>query len=145
MDNPIVFQPCCYPREGNFRVSGIPAGNYRVFALPQRNEPIPQARPEFISQYESRALSVTVQKGITSGNPQVPFSISRYLNSEAVPRSPKIKNASPEGDAILTETSNRGERIRTSGLLRPRQARYQAAPRPDLQETHCASFAIELQ
>ena len=43
------------------------------------------------------------------------------------------------------ETTNRGERIRTSGLLRPRQARYQAALRPDKQEVHCASFDSLLQ
>ena len=41
--------------------------------------------------------------------------------------------------------TNRGERIRTSGLLRPRQARYQAALRPDKQEVHCASFDSPLQ
>ena len=36
------------------------------------------------------------------------------------------------GDARgLREESGRGARIRTGGLLRPRQARYQAALRPD--------------
>ena len=41
------------------------------------------------------------------------------------------------------ERSGRGARIRTGGLLRPRQARYQAALRPDIQQqlilTHYAN------
>jgi hypothetical protein len=56
-----------------------------------------------------------------------------------------MKKGGSLGPAYPINLSNRGERIRTSGLLRPRQARYQAALRPDKQEVHCASFDIPLQ
>lgn len=48
-----------------------------------------------------------------------------------------ITKSVPRGDATgpkplkVRETDGRGARIRTGDLLRPRQARYQAAPRPD--------------
>ena len=36
-------------------------------------------------------------------------------------------------DTYSTGDSGRGARVRTGGLLLPKQARYQAAPRPDTQ------------
>lgn len=54
----------------------------------------------------------------------VPFGSKEVL----IKRSPHIhKKKPPEGGFFV---NGRGERIRTSGLLLPKQARYQAALRP---------------
>ena len=59
--------------DGHFQVSGIAPGNYRLFGVPLANEPIPYGSPDFIDRYKSRALGVTVQKGVTSGGLKVPL------------------------------------------------------------------------
>jgi hypothetical protein len=59
--------------DGHFQVSGIAPGNYKLFGVPFANEPIPYGSPDFIDRYKSRALGVTVQKGVTSGGLKVPL------------------------------------------------------------------------
>gem|GEM_PF-3454957 len=49
-----------------------------------------------------------------------------YLQKRLQPVSEAFRNG-----LYLTDTFNRGERIRTSGLLVPNQALYQAEPRPE--------------
>ena len=49
--------------------------------------------------------------------------------------------ANAEGGSGVKLTG-RGARIRTADLLRPRQARYQTAPRPDRDYTNCAKPLI---
>jgi len=59
--------------DGHFQVSGIAPGNYKLFGVPFVNEPIPYGSSDFIDRYKSRALGVTVQKGVTSGGLKVPL------------------------------------------------------------------------
>jgi hypothetical protein len=59
--------------DGHFQVSGIAPGNYKLFGVPFANEPLPYGSPDFFDRYKSRALGVTVQKGVTSGGLKVPL------------------------------------------------------------------------
>ena len=51
--------------QGNseFTMNGIAPGNYKLFAVPYLNETVPYRSLDFIARHESRALSVTVEKG----------------------------------------------------------------------------------
>jgi hypothetical protein len=59
--------------DDHFEIAGITPGKYQLFAVPYMNESPPYRSLEFITRYEARAISVTVQKGMTSGGLQVPY------------------------------------------------------------------------
>lgn len=60
--------------DGHFEIAGIPPGTYTVFAVPSGNEPIPLLNDaESLKRNASRVLTVTVQKGMTTGSLQVPY------------------------------------------------------------------------
>ena len=54
-------------------MNGIAPGNYKIFAVPYLNETVPYRSPEFIARHESRAVSVTVQKGTTVEGVSAPY------------------------------------------------------------------------
>jgi hypothetical protein len=72
-NNAALYRVIYIPRNGAFRLSGIVPGNYKIFAVPYLNEPIPHRSPEFLGRHESGALSVTVQKGTSISGLRVPF------------------------------------------------------------------------
>jgi hypothetical protein len=58
--------------KGNFNFTGIAPGTYRVFAwdnLPTGTE----QNAEFMGEYETRGISVTVSTGLTLPNIEVPL------------------------------------------------------------------------
>jgi hypothetical protein len=61
------------PRNGTFEMKGVAPGIYKLFAVPYVNETVPYRSPEFIARYESRAVTVTVQKEMTVGGVEVPY------------------------------------------------------------------------
>ena len=67
-----LYQVINVDGDDHFQVAGIAPGQYKLFAVPYLNEPPPFRSMEFIARYESRAISITVHKGMTSGGLQVP-------------------------------------------------------------------------
>jgi hypothetical protein len=72
-NNASLYRTASLPSIGYFQLSGIPPGNYKIFAVPQLNEAIAFRSEEFITRYEFRGLSVSVQQGINSGSLQIPY------------------------------------------------------------------------
>jgi hypothetical protein len=56
---------------GQFELHGLAPGNYKLFAIPARNEIVSSFSPEFVAQYESRATTVLVQRGMTTSGVQI--------------------------------------------------------------------------
>jgi hypothetical protein len=71
--NSSLYRILYLPRNGEFRMNGIAPGNYKIFAVPYLNETVPYRSPEFIARHESRAVSVTVQKGTTLEGVSAPY------------------------------------------------------------------------
>jgi hypothetical protein len=71
--NASLYRVLYLPRNSEFKMNGIAPGNYKLFAVPYLNETVPYRSPEFIARHESRAISVTVQKGGIVEGIQAPF------------------------------------------------------------------------
>lgn len=71
--NASLYRVLYVPRNAEFRMNGIAPGNYKMFAVPYLNEMVPYRSPEFLARHESRAVSVTVQKGATVEGILAPF------------------------------------------------------------------------
>jgi hypothetical protein len=70
---PTFYRVLYRPRNGTFEMKGIPPGTYKLFAVPYVNQTVPYRSAEFIARYESRAVTVTVQKQITLRGVEVPY------------------------------------------------------------------------
>jgi len=55
-----------------FMLRGIPPGNYKIFAIADEGNDLPIRNAEFASQYDSRGVNVTVEKGAVVGGLQLP-------------------------------------------------------------------------
>jgi Carboxypeptidase regulatory-like domain len=71
--NGSLYRVIYLPRNAEFRMNGVAPGAYKLFAVPYLNETIPYRSLEFIARHESRAVSVTVQKGSTVEGVQAPY------------------------------------------------------------------------
>jgi hypothetical protein len=71
--NASLYRVIDLPGNAEFKMNGIAPGTYKLFAVPYLNETVPYRSPEFIARYESRAVSVTVQKGTTLEGIKAPF------------------------------------------------------------------------
>jgi len=71
--NASLYRVLYLPRNAEFKTNGVAPGNYKLFAVPYLNETVPYRSPEFLSRHESRAVSVTVEKGRTVEGVQAPF------------------------------------------------------------------------
>jgi hypothetical protein len=71
--HPAFYRMLSLTENGTFAMKGIPPGIYKLFAVPYVNETVPYRSPEFIARYESRAVTVTVQKEMTVGGVEVPY------------------------------------------------------------------------
>jgi hypothetical protein len=60
-------------RDEEFVIRGLVPGTYKVFAVRHSNEPLPYQSPEFMAQYEGRALTITIEKGTRLTGLQVPY------------------------------------------------------------------------
>ena len=68
-NNPALYRREVLPASSErVLLRGIAPGNYRIFAVPDTGESLPYRSPEFAARYESRAVTVTVQKGATSSD-----------------------------------------------------------------------------
>jgi hypothetical protein len=72
-DNVSLYRVLYLPRNAEFRMNGVTPGNYKIFAVPYLNETVPYRSADFVARHESRAVSVTVQKGSTVEGVQVPY------------------------------------------------------------------------
>jgi Carboxypeptidase regulatory-like domain len=72
-NNVSLYRVVYLPGNAEFKMNGIAPGNYKLFAVPYLDETVPYRSPEFVARHESRAVSVTVQKGTTVEGIQVPF------------------------------------------------------------------------
>jgi hypothetical protein len=70
---PTFYKVLYLPQNGTFEMKGVAPGVYKLFAVPYVNETVPYRSPEFIARYESRAVTVTVQKEMTVGGIEVPY------------------------------------------------------------------------
>jgi hypothetical protein len=62
-DNPSLFRTGSPSNaEGQFQMRGLTPGTYKIFAVPA-GSPLSYRNPEYLAQYEPRALTVVVQKG----------------------------------------------------------------------------------
>jgi hypothetical protein len=71
--NRALYRVMYRPGNGTFEMKGIPPGTYKLFAVPYVNQTVPYRSAEFIARYESRAVTVTVQKEITLSGVEVPY------------------------------------------------------------------------
>jgi hypothetical protein len=72
-NNASLYRILYLPRNADFKMDGIAPGSYKLFAVPYLNDTVPYRGLEFIGRHESRAVSVTVQKGTTVEGIQAPF------------------------------------------------------------------------
>jgi hypothetical protein len=71
--NASLYRIIYLPRNADFKMDGIAPGSYKLFAVPYLNDTVPYRSLEFIGRHESRAVSVTVQKGTALEGIQAPF------------------------------------------------------------------------
>jgi protocatechuate 3,4-dioxygenase beta subunit len=69
--NTSLFRAAAATTDGQFELRGLTPGTYKIFAVPS-GTPL-SARSEVLSQYEARAVTVVVQKGVALTGIQVPL------------------------------------------------------------------------
>jgi protocatechuate 3,4-dioxygenase beta subunit len=69
--NTSLFRAAAVTTDGQFELRGLTPGTYKIFAVPS-GTPL-SARSEVLSQYEARAVTVVVQKGVPLTGIQVPL------------------------------------------------------------------------
>jgi hypothetical protein len=65
-----IFSP---GENATFVLRGIPAGDYKIFAVADAESPLPYRSVDFVAAHEARAASITVRKGDVTGNVLVPL------------------------------------------------------------------------
>jgi Carboxypeptidase regulatory-like domain len=69
--NTSLFRAVAGNEDGQFQLRGLTPGTYKIFAV-ANGTPL-SSREEVLSQYESRAVTVVVQKGVSTSGIQVPL------------------------------------------------------------------------
>jgi hypothetical protein len=71
--NALLYRVSYLQGNTEFAMNGIPPGSYKLFAVPYLNETVPYRSLDFIARHESRAVSVTVEKGRSVQGVQAPY------------------------------------------------------------------------